>query len=34
MPATRHYVYWRMLTPEHARVVSVWSALRARGPAL
>lgn len=34
MPATRTRVYWRMLAPQHARVVAIWSAVRGRGPAL
>lgn len=34
MPRTRYHVYYRILAPDHVLVVSVWSAVRGRGPAL
>jgi len=34
MPRTRHHVYYRVVTPELVRLVSVWAATRGRGPQL
>jgi hypothetical protein len=34
MPATRYYVYYRILAPDHVRVDAIWSAVRGKGPAL
>jgi hypothetical protein len=34
MPATRYYVYYLILGPDHVRVDAIWSALRGKGPAL
>lgn len=32
MPVSRHHVYYRIMGPDHVRIVAVWSAVRARGP--
>jgi hypothetical protein len=32
MPESRYHVYYRILTPEHVRVLAVWSAVRGREP--
>jgi hypothetical protein len=34
MPRTRYHVYYRLAEPNLVRVVSIWSAVRGRGPAL
>jgi len=34
MPATRYYIYYRILGPDHVRVDAIWSAVRGKGPAL
>ena len=34
MPQTRHHVYYRVVGPDHVRVLAVWSAVRGRGPRL
>lgn len=34
MPRTRHHVYYRVVEPDRVLVVSVWSAVRGRGPRL
>jgi plasmid stabilization system protein ParE len=34
MPRTRHHVYYRVVTPDLVRLVSVWGATRGRGPRL
>jgi plasmid stabilization system protein ParE len=34
LPETRYHVYYRVVGPEHVRVLAVWSAVRGRGPRL
>jgi plasmid stabilization system protein ParE len=34
MPETRYHVYYRVAGPNRVRIVSVWSAVRGRGPKL
>jgi plasmid stabilization system protein ParE len=34
MPETRYHVYYRVVGPDHVRVLAVWSAVRGRGPRL
>lgn len=34
MPETRYHVYYRVVAPDHVRVLAVWSAVRGRGPRL
>ncbi len=34
MPETRYHVYYRVVSPDHVRVVAVWSAVRGRAPRL
>lgn len=34
MAETRYHVYYRVVGPEHVRVLAIWSAVRGRGPRL
>ena len=34
MPKTRYHVYYRVIAPDHARIVAIWGAVRGRAPDL
>jgi plasmid stabilization system protein ParE len=34
LPETRYHLYYRVVSPDHVRVLAVWSAVRGRGPRL